>query len=147
MKITVRNNSSTTGGFTPSLTQSEARIIIWSPRIDYAKCLTYLSGVDTVNELLDYSVITVYRDKTFKTAPAYITGATAGSVLPNSGAPFYQRTFTFKIKFPRKVSIGNTPVNPNGDLDEEKHGLFLHYVSGPLASTLAHEGKIYYFDA
>lgn len=114
LRMVFYDNSGNTGATAPDWSSFLVRYVIWTPRSSTSDANAYVTNI-TMNSVLDFDALTVYKDVTFSLAPAFIDVGSTSQV--NTGARC-QKVINHKIMFPRKVhfSATNTDLDPSKDI-------------------------------
>lgn len=143
VRTVLRDASGANNVTAPLLPDYLIRCIVWSPRVDITAATTNMNAM-TIQLQVDYNIVTVISDRTYRLAPHFI-GDTV-SADPNTGA-LSTRVLYHKFKFPRKVKFAGNTIDL---VDEEKFSCYMTFICDNLTGvgfTYNINSKTWYFDS
>lgn len=116
IRLSVRDNAGNTGPTAPIVSTGLYRIIVWTPRVDYAASVTYMAALTSSIDHLDWHMVNVLKDRVYKIGHTYVSDGVA-SVDPggtDSSRVFHRMTF----KTPRRIrflpaALASNILDPN----------------------------------
>nr|WAE42344.1 MAG: capsid protein [Cressdnaviricota sp.] len=146
VRMEVINNSPTTlPAAAPQYQSGLTRVIVWSPRIEFARANNYVTLTPiTLTTLLDFNVMNVFADFMVTLSPPYMQSTTTNGI---GAAPFaYYKLIRKSISFPRKVKFSSYAPDIT-EIDNEKDSLYLTFVNDILDIRMAWQAKTWFVDA
>ncbi|AYP28937.1 MAG: putative capsid protein [Cressdnaviricota sp.] len=117
---------------------SKPRVIIWSPRIDYALCSAYMENIGA-HEEFDWNNITVHWDKHLTISSHSLQSQGNPMAAPGLEEVLIRKT----IPFMRNVKFGSL----NDKVDEEKYSLYMTIINrGEFTLSLVGSSNTHFID-
>lgn len=143
LRIEYRIYGDSTSQVTARIPEAPYRVVLWTPRIDYANAQNYMSQIQ-FDETVNHNVVTVHKDWRFVLKSAYGYGV---SVPSNFSGPPFVVTGIWRIPFPRNAKFNQSDrVNP-GIFDIDKDVLYVTFLTQDLGGAFNSRCRLFFTDS